>query len=226
MSASTDSASEASRRTILIVDDHPITRQGLSLLIDFEETLTVCGEAANARQGLDAAVQLKPDLLLADLSLPDKGGLELIKDVLAVVPEQRILVFSMHDEAVYAERALRAGARGYVMKHEGGAKIIEAVHRILQGEIAVSPSIAGRILSGLCQTKRSQEQSSPIAQLSDREFEVFQMFGKGKSTKEIAADLGLSAKTIEAHRLRMREKLGFQSSQELIHYAIQWVESA
>lgn len=225
MSASHETAAEASRRTILIIDDHPITRQGLSLLVDFEESLAVCGEAANAKQGLEATIQLNPDVVLVDISLPDKSGLELIKDVLAVVPQQRILVFSMHDESVYAERVLRAGARGYVMKHEGGAKIIEAIHKVLTGEIAVSEAIAGKILGGLYHSGPSQKSASPLAQLSDREFEVFRMFGQGKSTKEIAADLCLSAKTIEAHRLRIRQKLQFQTSQEMIHYAIQWVES-
>lgn len=212
-------------QTVLIVDDHPITRQGLSLLIDSEPDLSVCGEAETARAALEAVKRLTPDLVLIDVSLPDKSGIELIKDILCVSPDQRSLVLSMHDEEIYAERALRAGAKGYVMKDAGGAKIMDAIRQSLRGEIAVSQAIAASILSGLARANPKDRKDSPIGALTDREFEVFEMLGRGKTAKEVAADLGISAKTVEAHRSRIREKMNFRNSQELVHYAIRWVES-
>jgi DNA-binding NarL/FixJ family response regulator len=212
------------KHRILIVDDHPIMRQGLAQLINSEPDLTVCCEAASAGQALDTIACGAPDLVLADISLPDKNGLELIKDVQALQPGLPVLVLSMHDEAIYAERVLRAGGRGYIMKQEGAAKVMEAIRQVLNGQIYVSAKMSAKILETFS-GRRPGVLSSPVERLSDREFEVFELLGHGKGSREIAAQLHLSIKTVEAHRANIKHKLELKTAPELIRCAVRWVET-
>jgi DNA-binding NarL/FixJ family response regulator len=212
------------KKRILIVDDHPMMRQGLAQLVSNEPDLVVCCEADTAGQALNILVTSKPDLVLADISLPDKNGLELIKDIRALAPDVLILVVSMHDEALYAERVLRAGARGYIMKQEGGRKLMEAIRQILSGQIYVSEKMSARILE-IFSGRRTQAGGSPVERLSDREFEVFQLIGEGKGTREIAGHLHLSVKTVEVHRANIKEKLSVKTATDLVRFAVRWVEA-
>ena len=212
------------KKRILIVDDHPMMRQGLAQLIGEEADLTICGEAEKASQALEGIGKLKPDLVLADISLPDKSGLELIKDMQAIQPGLMVLVISMHDESLYAERVLRAGGRGYIMKQEGGKKLMTAIRQVLSGQIYVSEKISARILEGFS-GRRASNDSSPVDKLSDRELEVFQLIGEGKGTREIAAQLHLSVKTVEVHRAHIKEKLSLKTAPELIRSAVRWAET-
>lgn len=216
-------AKSAAKR-VLIVDDHPMMRQGLAQLIDNEPDLKVCAEADNGAQALDLMVGQKLDLVLLDISLPDKNGLELIKDIRAVKPELPILIVSMHDEALYAERVLRAGARGYIMKQEGGIKLLQAIRQVLTGKIYVSEKMSARILETFS-GHRPAAAASPVARLSDREFEVFQLIGQGRGTKDIAQHLNLSVKTVEVHRAKIKEKLGIATATDLVRYAVRWAEA-
>src|SRR5580765_2990382 len=175
-------------KRVLIVDDHPMMRQGLAQLINNEPDLTVCCEAGTAAEALQAVSSHSPDLVLADITLPDKSGLELIKDLLTLRPALPILVVSMHDEALYAERVLRAGGRGYLMKQEGGNKLMQAVRRVLEGQIFVSEKISARILETFS-GRGPEPERSPMALLTDREFEIFQLIGEGKGTREMAGQL-------------------------------------
>jgi len=212
-----------SRKRILIVDDHPMMRQGLAQLIASEPDLTVCCEADTARQAFDTISRDKPDLALVDISLPDKSGLELIKDLHALYPELFILVVSMHDESLYAERVLRAGGRGYVMKQEGVKKLMEAIRQVLAGQIYVSEKMSARILE-IFSGGRRDSSGSPIGRLSDREFEVFQLIGQGKGTREIAGHLHLSVKTVEVHRAHIKEKLDIKGATDLVRFAVRWAD--
>ena len=212
------------RKRILIVDDHPMMRQGLGQLIGLEPDLEICGEAENAERALDCLGSAKPDLVLADISLPGKNGLELIKDFQAIQPGLPILVISMHHESLYAERVLRAGGRGYVMKQEGGKKLMEAIRQVLSGQIYVSEKMSSEILE-IFSGRRAGGEGSPVEKLSDREFEVFQLIGQGKSMREIADKLHLSVKTVEVHRANIKEKLKLKSASELVRYATRWVDS-
>ena len=209
---------------ILVVDDHPMMRQGLAALINNEPDLTVCCEAESAGQAMDAIALRKPDLVIADITLPDKSGLELIKDIQAMHPGLRVLVVSMHDESLYAERVLRAGGRGYVMKQEGGKRLMEGIRRVLAGDVYVSDKMSKRILE-IFTGQRGNSSGSPVERLTDREFEVFQLIGEGKATRDIAGKLHLSVKTVEVHRLHIKEKLELKTAAELIHFAVRWVES-
>lgn len=211
-------------RRVLVIDDHPMMRQGLAQLIDNEPDLKVCCEADNAGQGLNIVVSQKLDLVLLDISLPDKNGLELIKDIQAVKPDLPVLIVSMHDEALYVERVLRAGARGYIMKQEGGKKLLQAIRQVLNGQIYVSENMSARILENFS-GRRTQAAASPVARLSDREFEVFQLIGQGKSTRETAHHLKLSIKTVEVHRAHIKDKLELKSATDLVRYAVRWVEA-
>jgi len=199
-------------------------RQGLAQLIGAEVDLAVCGEAEDAGAALDAIGKLKPDLVLADISLPGKNGLELIKDFQTLLPGLPVLVISMHDESLYAERVLRAGGRGYIMKQEGGKKLMQAIRQVLDGKIYVSEKISSEILEMLS-GRRSGAEGSPLEKLTDREFEVFQLIGQGKGTREIAERLHLSVKTIDVHRANIKGKLKLASASELIRYAVRWAES-
>src|ERR1051326_4128286 len=198
------------RRKILLVDDHPLTRHGMAQLIGQQRDLIVCGEAGTAEDALRCIGRLRPDLVLLDVTLPGKPGLELIKDLSATHPEVAVLVVSMHDERLYAERALRAGARGYLMKSAGGEELIKAIRRVFAGQVYVSQELSAKILDNLSGSSRR-----PAGVLSDREFEVFQLVGEGLTTGEIGTRLHISGKTVETHRLHIREKLGLKTPPEL-----------
>ena len=202
-----------------------MTRDGLVHLIGSEPDLEVAWKAENAYQALEVVSKHRPDLVLTDITLPDKSGLELIKDIRAIHTDMPILVISMHDESLYAERALKAGARGYITKQEGGEKLMTAIRQILEGKISVSETIAARIVEAFSGNQRTSGKSSSFSQLSDREFEVYQLIGQGKSTKEIAHHLHLSEKTVAVHRVNIKKKLKISSSGELVHQAIRWVEA-
>jgi DNA-binding NarL/FixJ family response regulator len=211
------------QKKIFIVDDHPMMREGLAQLICGEKDLLVCGEADDAAQALEHIEKLKPDLALVDITLRTSSGLELIKDLALRVPQTSVLVISMHDESLYAERVLRAGGRGYVMKQEGGKKLMEAIRHVLDGKTYVSEKISAKILDVF--SGRQSESASPVERLTDREFQVFQLIGQGLSTKEIADKLHVSAKTVEVHRVNIKQKLKVATAPELIRYAVRWVES-
>jgi DNA-binding NarL/FixJ family response regulator len=215
---------KATAKQLLIVDDHPMMRTGLAQLIEHEPDLQVAAEAGNARQALDAVIKLKLDLILLDISLPDKSGLELIKDIRALKPGVSVLVVSMHDETLYAERVLRAGARGYIMKQEGGKRFLQAIRRVLDGGVFVSEKMSARILE-IFSGRQTGKTDSPLANLSDREFEVFQLIACGGDTREIARQLRLSVKTVEAHRVHIKEKLQLKTATDLVRYAVHWIET-
>jgi DNA-binding NarL/FixJ family response regulator len=217
-------AASSARRRVLLVDDHPFMRAGLGQLIDSQPDLVVGGEAGNPAEALQALARQRPDLILTDLTMPGRSGLEFIKDLRAAHPEIPILVVSMHDEAVYAERVLRAGARGYIMKEAGGENLLGAIRQVLRGEVYVSQKMSARILDDLS-ARRPRGSNSPIERLTDREFEVFQLIGQGKGTREIAAELHLSPKTVDVHRSHVKEKLGLRDATALIRHAVRWVET-
>jgi len=196
-------------------------RRGMAQLICQQLDLEVCGEAENAEQALRAVDSSKPHVVLVDVTLPGKPGLELVKDLRTTHPEVNVLVVSMHDESLYAERMLRAGARGYLMKNAGGDSLIEAIRTVLAGKVYVSPGISARLLNSFSGPSR-RENGIPLNALTDREFEVFQVLGQGMTTREIGARLHMSAKTVETHRLHIRTKLGLKNGPELIRYAIRW----
>jgi DNA-binding NarL/FixJ family response regulator len=217
-------AKTALRRMILIVDDHPMMREGLAQLIGNDPGLAVCGEAGDANEAMQKIHSLKPDLVLTDITLPGKSGLELIKDIQTMHPGVLVLVLSMHDETLYVERVLRAGGRGYIMKQEGGKKIAQAIRQVLAGQIYVSEKMSAKILE-IFSGHRTDVTHSPVEKLTDREFEVFQLIGQGVETKQMAEKLHLSAKTIEVHRANIKLKLQLNSMAELIRYAVRWIES-
>lgn len=221
----TKPAARTGARSILIVDDHPLFREGLVHLIRQERDLTVCGQAGTATEAMALVERLRPALVLLDISLPDRNGLELIKDLHALRPELPVLVISMHDESLHAERVLRAGARGYIMKQEGGSKILDAIRQVLAGQIYVSEKMSELILERLA-GQRPKGSRSPIEKLSDREFEVFSLLGQGLATREIARRLNLSVKTVEVHRVNIKRKLGLRTATELVRHAVRWVETA
>ena len=210
-------------KKILIVDDHPLVRKGLAMTLDAEFDLSVCGQVADAEEALSTMEQLNPDLAIVDISLPGMSGLELIKHMQALRPELYILVVSRHDEVLYAERAIRAGARGYIMKLEASDLIIEAVRRVLGGGIYVSEEINERLLLGLA-AGREELAQSPLEVLSDRELEVFELTGRGLVTREIAERLHLSVKTVESYRGRIKDKMNLKTATELMLHAVHWVE--
>lgn len=213
-----------SQTRILIVDDHPMMREGLAQLIGQQPDMMVCGEAGEAGDALEKVRQLKPNLVLADITLPGRNGLELIKDIQALESGVLVLVISMHDESFYAERVLRAGGRGYVMKQEGGKRILEAIRHVASGQIFVSEKMSARILE-VFSGHRPTEGRAALESLTDREFEVFQLIGQGMGTKELALELHLSPKTIQVHRANIKFKLQVHSMAELIRHAVRWVES-
>jgi DNA-binding NarL/FixJ family response regulator len=210
-------------KRVFIVDDHPMMRDGLRQLIGNESDLELCGEADTAALALELAVKTKPDVMLVDITLLNGNGLDLIKDLQASVPETAVIVLSMHDESLYAERVLRAGGRGYIMKQEGGRKIIEGIRRVADGGTFVSDAIASKIVDIF--SRRSRDAQTPVERLTDREFQVFQLIGQGLSTREMAERLHVSAKTIEVHRVNIKEKLNTPTLPDLIRYAVRWVES-
>lgn len=209
---------------ILLIDDHPIMRHGLAQLLRMEEGIEICGEAGSAREGIEVIPKVSPDLVILDLTLPDKHGLELLKDIQALHPGLRCLVLSMHDEALYAERAMRAGARGYIMKEVAADHLVTAVRKILAGGIFLSDAISSRMIEQLSST-RSRGGPAGIETLTDRELEVLGMIGAGTATKLIAEKLGISARTVEAHRAHIKEKLAITDGAALVRYAVQWSEN-
>jgi DNA-binding NarL/FixJ family response regulator len=211
------------QQRIMIVDDHPMMREGLAQLIEHEPDLIAESQADSAGQALQMIAASLPDLLLLDISLPDKNGLELIKDLHTLHPALAILVVSMHDESLYAERVLRAGGRGYIMKQEGGKKLMVAIRQVLGGRIYVSEKISAKILETFSGHKADSR--SPVEALSDREFEVFQLLGQGQGTRQIAKHLHISIKTVEVHRANIRKKLELTNGAELVRYAIRWNEA-
>ena len=215
--------SKAVVKRIVLIDDHPIMRHGLAQLVRAEEGLDVCGDAGSAREGLEVVGKLKPDLAIIDLTLPDKNGLELVKDIRAAHPATQCLVLSMHDESLYGERSLRAGARGYVMKEEAAAHLINAIHKVLSGGLYVSETLNARMLEQV--TGASRSKATGMDSLTDRELEILTLVGKGVATKNIATQLSISARTVEAHRAHIKDKLGITDGAALVRYAVQWVES-
>ncbi|MFZ0312722.1 MAG: response regulator transcription factor [Candidatus Korobacteraceae bacterium] len=211
----------SAKRRIFIVDDHPIVREGLSLMMNREPDLVVCGEAEEAATALQAITSTRPDFLIVDISLNGPDGLDLLKSIRVRFPNLPVLILSMHDESVYAERALRAGANGYIMKQEATEKVLIAVRQILNQKVYVSDRIANRMLQHYINGS-ANETHSPIAELSDRELEVFRLIGEGHSTRMIADELHLSVKTVESYQAHIKDKLSLKTGRELVQRAIQW----
>ena len=210
------------KNRILVVDDHPLFRHGIADLINAEPDLEVCAEADNAPAALEAIRNRAPDLVTIDISLRGANGIELLKSIKAEHPKLPLLVLSMHDESLYALRALRAGARGYIMKQEALDRVMSAIRQVLRGELYVSPSMSGRMIEEFVQGNSGG--SSIADKLTDRELEILQLIGQGHGVQQIAHELNLSAKTVETHRAHIKEKLNFQTARELARFAVQWVD--
>ena len=204
---------------VLLVDDHPILRKGLAQMINMESDLTVCGEAEEAGKAFELVGTLQPDVAVVDISLKTGNGIELVKNIKARYPELPILVLSMHDESLYAERALRAGSLGYIMKEEATEQVLVAIRRVLKGEIFLSEKMKSRMLQQLTTGGRNKVVVSPIENLTDRELEVFRLIGEGRSTRQIAAELHLSVRTVEAYREYIKSKLNLKNATELVQHA-------
>jgi DNA-binding NarL/FixJ family response regulator len=207
---------------IFVVDDHPLMRQGLTQLINNEPDLFVCGEAEDAPHALKGISIRNPDLVIVDISLQGNNGIELTKSIKALYKDLRIMVLSMHDEHIYAQRVLRAGANAYVMKQEAPDRVIKAIRRTLSGDIYVSEKVGAQILHQIVNGRSDHE--SPVDRLSDRELEIIQLIGEGKTTREIASSLNVSVKTVESHRAHIKEKLDPKNAAELVQFCVQWVE--
>jgi len=205
---------------ILIVDDHPLVRAGLRSLIDAEPDLTICAEVSNVRDAIELARSQAPDLVLVDISLDDGNGIELIKRLKVHDPDIKMLVCSMHDESLFAERAINAGARGYVNKHQVTEQVLDAIRQVLAGRIYLSEKMVERVINGFA--KKKDGGTSSIEDLSDRELEVFGLIGQGLSTSKIAERLHLSVKTVETHREKIKRKLQRATGGELVRHAVQW----
>ena len=214
--------SAAARKKILLVDDHPLMRRGQADLLGREPDLVVCGEAGTAREAMAAIAKLSPDLVLTDMALPDKNGLELIKDIQALHPGLPVLAMSMQEESLYAARVLRAGGRGYVMKAEGPERLAAAIRDVLNGQVVLSARMAAKMLEAMV-GPAGKTSDTPESRLSDRELEVLRLFGEGWSTEEIATRLHLSPKTVDVHRANIKEKLSLKSTPEFQRHAIRWV---
>jgi len=211
-------------KRIVIVDDHPLFRKGLEQLIHSDGAFAVCGEAGNASEAMDVIRKLDPDLAIVDLSLPGANGIELIKNVRAEFPKLPILVLSMHDESLYALRALRAGAEGYVMKHEAMANVIQAIHEVFSGRPYLSPAMAAQVITKFAH-RESEGEPDAVGRLSDRELEVLELIGKGREVREIANRLHLSPKTVETHRAHIKEKLQLKNARDVVRFAVQWIDA-
>lgn len=212
------------KKRILIVDDHSVVRKGVTGIIESESDLEVAYQFETAEQLLKRLDEIAADLMIIDISLPGMNGIELVKNVIFQRPDQKILILSRHEESIYAERALRAGAKGYVMKFEASEVLLKGIRKVLNGSLFVSDEISEKLLLNALQGKK-EFRSSPVELLSDRELEVFELIGKGMSSSEIAAKLHLSPKTIETYRSRIKDKLDIRNSTELIFSAVKWVES-
>ena len=208
-------------RTVFIIDDHPIVRKGLAQVLEQEPDLAVCGEAADVREARVGLERTHPDAVILDLSLRDSDGLELIKEIRAKYGLLPVLVVSMHDETIYAERLLSAGANGYIMKPASGDQLVSALRRVLAGGVYVSDRVGACMIERFAVARRKHA-IDPIERLSNREVQVLNLIGRGKSTREIADDLSLSIKTIESHRQRIKKKLSLDSSPRLVQFAVNW----
>jgi DNA-binding NarL/FixJ family response regulator len=215
----------ARKRRVFVVDDHPLVREGLSNLINGQSDLMVCGEAEDSAGAMAGIAKTRPEVALIDISLKNESGLELVKNLNSQFPLVALIVLSMHDEALYAERALRAGAQGYVMKRESTRSVLASIRRVLEGGVYVSERIVNRMARKLSGSSKETE-SSPIERLSDRELEIFRLLGQGRTTSQIASDLHLSVKTVQAYCGRAKEKLGANSLRELLQAAIRWEDTA
>ena len=213
-------ASHTKKYRVLLVDDHPIVRQGLALLIDREADLSVCGEAEGSHSAFLAISTLRPDIVVLDISLSGPDGLDVLKEIRTKTTNLPVLILTMHDESIYAERAMRAGANGYIMKQEATEKVLVAIRRILQGEVYLSDRLTNSMLRQYA--RGTTPQSSPLVNLSDRELEVFRLIGEGHGTRQIADDLHVSVKTIESYQAHIKEKLALRNSRELVQHAIEW----
>src|ERR1700689_2777201 len=211
---------QVKKKTVFVVDDHPLLRQGLALMINREQDLTVCGEAEEAHTAMREIAAKQPDIVIADISLNGPDGLDLLKSLRMLYPNLPVLILSMHDESIYAERSLRARANGYIMKAEATEKVLVAVRRILGGDIYLSDRMANKLLHQYG-SGASADVNSRLSALSDRELEVFRLIGEGNSTRQIAEKLHLSIKTVETYQAHIKEKLSLQSGRELVQHAIQ-----
>lgn len=210
------------RAQVFLVDDHPIVRRGFQLLVSLESDLVICGEAENASVALRKIQELKPDLAIIDLALKSSSGLDLIKQLRSLCPEVKLLVFTMHDEPLYADRVLKAGAHGYITKEEGTEKAIEAVRHLLSGRAYVSSHIKERMMEAMTGFAKTTT-TGTLESLSDREIQVLELIGNGFGSSEIARHLNLSVKTVESHREHIKSKLGLKRAPELVQYAYSWV---
>jgi DNA-binding NarL/FixJ family response regulator len=215
----------AEKTRVFIVDDHPLVRDGLANLINEASDLVVSGEAESVKSGLRAMLAAPPDVAIIDISLKDASGLELIRQLKAQLPGVDVIAFSMHEETLYAERAIRAGARGYVMKRESTGKIVDAIHRVRDGKLAISEAMATQLAQKFLDNPGGAAKT-PLEQLSDRELEVFRLLGKGYETRRIADTLNVSIKTVQAYCVRIKQKLSLNSASELVFEAIRWQESS
>lgn len=213
------------RQRVFIVDDHPLVREGLANLINQQPDLVTCGQAEDAAQALAGIGASRAQLALIDISLKTASGLELVKDLKVHHPDVALIVLSMHDEMLYAERAIRAGARGYVMKRESTKEVLTAIRRVMQGDVYVSERVVN-LMARRLGSPRKAAASSPVEQLSDRELEIFRLLGQGRTTSQIAADLHLSLKTVQAYCARAKEKFGVDSLTELLRAAIRWEDAS
>jgi DNA-binding NarL/FixJ family response regulator len=214
---------KAKRAKVLIVDDHPIVRRGLAQMINLEADLIVCGEADGAKAAMEAIKLQAPDVMLVDLSLNAESGLDLIKDIKVRYPRLSMLVLSMHDESFYAERVLRAGAKGYIMKQQASNQVLAAIRRVLGGEVYLSEFMSAKVLRKV--TGEKSPASSSVERLSDRELEVFRLIGTGFGTRQIAERFSRSVKTIETYREHIKQKMDLKDSAQLTQTAIQWMQS-
>ncbi len=221
MSTTTPSAKQ---KKIFLVDDHPLVREWLGLLLEREPDLTICGGAEDADEALQQILKVKPDIAVVDITLRSSHGLDLIKELQLHLPALPVLVLSMHDESLYAERVLRAGAKGYITKQEATKKVLTAIRQVLQGQIYLSEKMSARMLNKLVVGRRDQQAYS-IERLTDRELEVFQMIGRGSNTRKIAEDLHLGIKTVESYRARIKDKLKLEDGTDLLRHAMQWVHN-
>ena len=215
-------APEAKR--IVIVDDHPLFRKGLQELIHSDGSFAVCGEAGSAAEAMVVIRKLHPDLTIVDLSLPGANGIELIKNIRAEFPKLPVLVLSMHDESLYALRAMRAGADGYVMKHEAMANVVHAVHEVFNGRPYLSPAMAAQVITKFAH-RQAEGEVDAVDRLSDRELEILELIGKGNEVRQIAKLLHLSPKTVETHRAHIKDKLDLKNSREVARFALQWLQA-
>ena len=215
----------AAKHRIFLVDDHPLVREGLTNLINRQDDLIVCGEAEDSSEAIGGIARSRPDVAVIDISLKNESGLELVKNLGSQFPLVALIVLSMHDEALYAERALRAGARGYVMKRETTKSVLTAIRRVLEGSVYLSERVVNGMARKLSLSSKASA-SSPVERLSDRELEIFRLLGQGRTTSQIAEDLHLSLKTVQAYCARAKEKFGVSSLTELLRAAIRWEEAA